>query len=288
MRRNKKYYLKMMSRGQITDEQVAEKFNTSVQKVRKAFVGYSKNKNPFRPLNFKFYFEVISILLVLLTLLEMQVSRNNAYLPDIYFNNTTFTITWDEYGLTGSDHLEDVLFQNLTSSTDYINEIPKIKLTNIGVGTAKYIYIEWIHDDNLQKLVDYLYKVNNQATFRYKINNGTNTLIVNENMYTTSKPYREIAYMKNESEDKIIVFPYEYWECIRESCINFSDPNVRPPFLDLLLRYSDVQGKVYTVKKTLTIEPTMIVIQADNSGYAQFEIKETNTEKKSSLRWFLS
>ena len=281
--RSKRYYLKMMSRGQITDEEVAVKLNTSVQNVRKAFVEYSQNRNPFRPRNFKLYLELISILLVLLTLLEMKVSRNNAYLPDILFNNTTFAITWNEHGLTQLGQSEDVMYQSFISSMDYVNEIPKIKLTNIGVGTAKYVQIEWVHDDNLEKLVDYLYKVNDQATFTFKIDNKTNALIINDNIYTNAKPYREIAYMKNESEDELIAFPYEYWECIRESCAHDTDSYFPIPDLELVLHYSDVQGKRYTIRKTVTIDLTMRVAMPDNSGFALFEIRETDTDRAGSI-----
>jgi len=278
VRRSKKYYLKMMSHGQITDEEVAVKLNTSVQNVRKAFVEYSQNRNPFRPLNFKLYLELISILLVLLTLFEMKISRNNAYLPDILFNNTTFAVTWNENGFTLLGQTDDEMSKKLITWVDHVNEIPKIKLTNIGVGTAKYVQIEWEYD-NLETLVEYLYEVNDKATFTFRRYGESDNLIINDNIYTSSKPYREIAYMKNESEEELIVFPYEYWECIRESCIHHEDLYLPIPDLQLVLRYSDVQGKRYTVKKTITIDPLMRVVNPDNSGYAVFEIRETDTDR---------
>ena len=276
MRRSKKYYLKMMSYGQITDEEVAAKFKTSVQNVRVAFVEYSKDRNPFRPINLKLCLELISILLVLFTLFEMQVSRNNAYLPDILFHNTTFAVTWNENGFTRLGQSDDEMYQNLIGRNEYVNEIPKIKLTNIGVGTAKNVQIEWAYD-NLELLVDYLYQVNDEATFTFKRMDGSDTLIINDSIYTSSKPFTEIAYMKNESEEDIIVFPYEYWECIRESCVNQTDSYLPIPDLQVELRYSDVQGKRYTVNKIITVYPIIRVINPDNSGYAMFEIRETSS-----------
>jgi hypothetical protein len=273
MRKSKKHYLKMMSYGQITDEEVAIKFNTSVWNVRTAFAEYSKDRNPFRPRNFKVYLELISVLLVLFTLVEMKISRNNAYMPDILFHNTTFAVIWNENGFTKLGQSDDEMYQNLIGQSDYVCEIPKIKLTNIGVGTAKNIQIEWSYD-NLELLVDYLYKVNGEATFTFRRNESSNTLIIKDSIYTSSKPFTEIPYMKNEAEEEIIVFPYEYWECIRESCINQTDGSLPIPDLKVEVRYSDVQGKRYAVNKIIAVYPIIRMINPDNSGYAMFEIRE--------------
>lgn len=284
MRRSKRHYLKMMSYGQITDEEVAAKFNTSVQNVRNAFVEYSRNRNPFRPLNIKLYLELISILLVLFTLFEMQVSRNNAYLPDILFYNTTFAVTWNENGFTRLGQSDDEMYQNLIARNEYVNEIPKIKLTNIGVGTAKNVQIEWEYE-NLDLLVDYLYKVNDKATFTYLRNDKYDSVIINGSLYTSSKPFSEITYMKNESEEERIVFPYEYWECIRESCVNQTAGSLPIPDLKVEVRYSDVQGKRYTVTKIISVYPTIRVVNTDNSGYAMFEIRETSSYRVGGIWW---
>jgi len=65
--KRKKYYLEKMRHGQMTDEEVAKKFNTSVSNVRIAFIEYSKNKNPFRQKRCSF----ISIIEIIISIISM-------------------------------------------------------------------------------------------------------------------------------------------------------------------------------------------------------------------------
>ena len=176
-REGKKYYLKRMRYGQITDKEVAKIFNTSVGNVQHAFVEYSNKKNPFRERKLfasiisiaEIIISIVSILLVYFTLVEMQVARNNSYLPDIHFSKTSFAITWNMPEQSDSNELMDNMFQQLCSTTEYIDTVPQIELINIGMGTAKNIHMEWAHSDNMRALSSYLYEVNPEPSFAYKI-----------------------------------------------------------------------------------------------------------------------
>ena len=122
---------------------------------------------------------VASVLLVYFTLLEMQVERNNAYLPDIYFNEIEFIVTLDINGLALSEHPDDEIFQTLI---------------NIGMGTAKNMRLDWKHLKNMRVLTDYLYAINSYASFTVISSHG-------HKIQTIARPYLEIIYMQNGTKD---------------------------------------------------------------------------------------
>ncbi|MGM9659508.1 MAG: hypothetical protein ACI3WQ_02805 [Faecousia sp.] len=274
----KRKYLKMMSYGQITDEKVAKIFNTSVTNVRMAFAEYSKSRNPFRQRDYKFLIEIISILLVLFTLIEMNIERNNAYLPDIYFNNTVFIIGWDKEGTLSSDSSNEQVFQYYSTLTDFTNEVPQIKFTNVGMETAKYVHIEWDHSNNMKALSHFFVNASKESLFSYEVTDSFTIIKTNNSKITTiSNHSLDITYMKNESQEEQILLPLEYWECIKINCYNGADMEI--PDLKIRLRYSDIQGKEYHVEKIMKIVPLYKVTNLDNSGYAVFEVREIGTNK---------
>lgn len=279
--KRKKYYLEKMRHGQMTDEEVAKKFNTSVSNVRIAFIEYSKNKNPFRQKRCSFIsiieiiISIISMVLVFFTLTEMQTARNNAYIPDIYFNKTLFGISWDQNGLISSDILNDEMFEALSSDTEYINQVPEIELINIGMETAKNIHLEWEHNDNMEKLTDYLYSKDEMASFSYEFDNSMIFISSNDKIIgTTAKPSLDITYMLNEPQGDTILFPFEYFDCIRHICYSYEDGGLVLPDIKIMVQYLDIQGKKYCIEKTIRIQLLSLTRQPDNSGYAFFKIIE--------------
>lgn len=280
-KRNKKYYLEKMRHGQITDEEVARIFNTSVSNVQHAFIEYSKKKNPFRQRDYsvvaitEILISIISILLVYFTLLEMQVARNNAYLPDIYFNKTSFAITWDSNGYPDFDCLDDELLQAFCQETNYIDRPPIIEIENIGMGTAKNIHLEWTHPSNMQALTNCFDTINATPPFTYEINEFFTVITINEKtILCTSKPSLDIAYMKNESQNDSICFPLEYLLCIRHICRNYGNDGIALPDIKIKLHYYDIQGKEYRIEKTIRIQLSILTLNPDNSGCASFNLIE--------------
>ena len=279
-KKGKKYYLEKMRNGQITDAEVAMIFNTSISNVRHAFIDFSKRKNPFYQRNFnllsiaEILISVISVVLVYSTLLEMQTARNNAYRPGIYFNKTAFAITWNADGTLNSDYADDEFFQNLYHTTNYINAIPTVNLSNIGMGTAKNIHLEWVHSRNMRVLTDFLYTINSNASFSYEIRDGFTTISTDGTiMRTTHKPSVDISYMKNDTQNESISIPYEYFECLRHICCNYTG-GLDFPTIQIAINYLDVQGKQYHIEKTIKINPVLLTLNPDSSGYAIFELIE--------------
>ena len=104
LHRSKKYYFEKMRHGKMTDAEVARIFNVSVSSVRFGFIEYSKQKNPFLCPDAKivstlrYLMPLFPVILTFLTLVEMRIERNNAYLPYISFQETAVGITWHSNG----------------------------------------------------------------------------------------------------------------------------------------------------------------------------------------------
>ena len=282
LRKSKKRYLEKMRCGEITCKEVADIFKTSENNVQKAFVEYSQRKNPFKLDKLKRYIgttevfiSCVSMLLVLFTLFEMQVARNHTYMPDLYFEKTTVIVTWDSNGLKSENNEKDDILESYAQTTKYIDTIPLIKLTNIGVGTAKKIRLEWKHNDNMKELSNYLYVLNKDVDFMYNIDKSFTTIKSNDTIrQTSSKPVGEITYMKNEDQNHGIVLPYEYLECIRHTCYNYKEGGLKFPDIEISVRYYDIQNKVYHSNRTIQLKLLILTRNPDGSGYAVIDILE--------------
>lgn len=282
VKKTKKQYLRKMRCGQITDKEVADLFNTSESNVQRAFVDYTQRKNPFRKDKSKNYVVIaeifiscVSMVLILFTLFEMQVARNHTYMPDLYFEKTTFIVTWDTNGYKNENIEKDGLFENFAQTTKYVDAIPLIELTNIGVGTAKNIRMEWKHNDNMKELTNYLYDLNKNADFNYNIDRSFTIIESNDTIIGTSpKPLGEITYMKNEDQNQGIVMPYEYLECLRHICNNYKEGGLKFPNIEISVKYCDIQGKEYHSIRTIKLSLLILTQNPDGSGYAVIDILE--------------
>ncbi|RHT97924.1 hypothetical protein DW711_19985 [Ruminococcus sp. AM27-16] len=91
---NGQYYLKKMQNGELTNQQVADILNVTVNTVNSEYNDYIEKQNPFKKKSFEYKnaiiqitISIISTFIVLFTLFEMQAARNATYLPDISLSN---------------------------------------------------------------------------------------------------------------------------------------------------------------------------------------------------------
>lgn len=276
--RSKNSYLKKLLNNNIEISYVAKLYNTTERNVQKAVEEYAQKSNPFRQRDFKVYIEIfvaiVSVLLVWFTLLEMQVERNNAYKPDIFFNEALLILTWDSEGT--AVEIDDVdVTDYYKESAEFINTVPIVKFENIGMGTAKYLRIQWNQIKNMKTLTDYLYAIKSEADFTYRIDKSflqteSNGVI----MQSSSKQLLEVAYMKNESEGQRIMLPFEYYDCLRHICYNYREGGLSVPGIDILSTYQDIQGKEYKNIKTLQFKLEMLSYSPEGNGWAVFTLKE--------------
>lgn len=276
--KSKNSYLKKLLNNNIEISCVAKLYNTTEKNVQKAVEEYAQKSNPFRQREFKVYIEIfvaiVSVLLVWFTLFEMQVERNNAYKPDIFFNDALLILTWDSEGT--AVEIDDVdVWDYYKESAEFINTVPMVKFENIGMGTAKYLRIQWDQIKNMKTLTDYLYAINNEADFTYRIDKSflqteSNGVI----MQSSSKPLLEVAYMKNESEGQRIMLPFEYYDCLRHICYNYREGGLFVPGIDIISTYQDIQGKEYKNIKTLQFKLETLSYSPEGSGWAVFTLRE--------------
>lgn len=289
-RHRKAYYFEKMRHGLITDNEVASIFNVSTVSVRIGFVEYAKRKNPFlrQKRNIFPVIEIITSLLAFvisfLTLQEMQTERDNAYLPDLYFQSVVAGVSWDSSGPCYSASFDEASSQILTNlQISYIDEPPVLKIANMGIGKAKNIEIDWLHRQNVDALLNYLYSINDESEFTLvetDIGFHMKSKTVN---YITSEPGQQrILYLLNDDETDFMSLPREYWECIRQIFYESYNHNsgyvaLNIPNLILSISYTDVQGKQYKYKREIQIEmfPGVIMpLESQDGGLALFILSE--------------
>ena len=282
IKRSKNYYLKELQKGNIDAGYVAKLLNTAEETVNEAVVEFSKKRSPFRQRDFKLVVEisiaVISMLLVWFTLREMQIERNNAYKPDIFFNETMLILTWDSEGAV-VDINEVEVWDYYKENAEFVNTVPRVEFENIGMGTAKYLRLQWDQTKNMKTLTDYLYTIKNDADFTYEIDKSyLRTKSNGLEMQSSSKAQIEIAYMKNESEKQRIMLPFEYFDCLRHICYNYRDGGMFVPGIDIISTYQDIQGKEYKNTKTLQFKLETLTFNPEGSGWAVFTIREIKSK----------
>ena len=93
-------------------------------------------------------------------------------------------------------------------------------------------------------------------------------------MRTNYKPSVDISYIKNDTQNESISIPYEYVECLRHICCNYTGGGLNFPSIQIAINYLDVQGKQYDIEKTIKINPVLLTLYPDNSGYTIFDLIE--------------
>lgn len=206
---------------------------------------------------------IFSTIIVLFTLFEMQAQRNAAYRPDIVLSNAEAAIVWDKNNLeTDSGESFETISKFKNDKTN-INSIPKIKISNLGVGTAKDVQINWNKKDNINCLSDAFKQIENINVF---YDNGTVKIVKDKKQCSIiACDNIKFDFVSNSPENKDeMSFPLAYSYLINELYINNQSKNIPDLFVDIT--YSDIQGKTYSKKIRLSIIPSFGTINPDGSG----------------------
>lgn len=289
----KKHYLKQIQKGKLTKEQVAKKFSTTVQNVDNAYVEFIKPKNPFEPIeNTQRQFIIqnmvtvavalLSTIMVLVTLFEMQAARNAAYMPCVSLRSTEVAIVWDIEGQTkhvSEEMIEKAKYHIINSDTQ-INKIPILKLYNIGAGTAKSIEVEWDIEHNVNEF--------------NKCYGSTGKVITYDKKFDFIKVYKSIED-KNNDENWMMAgtHSYNYFDFILSSekdYVSLMLPNIYYelivdiisselywgkhclPILTLSIRCVDIQNRVYIKKMSLYYRMREGLRDNNSEGYFVFDL----------------
>lgn len=280
-RHTDKYYLKKIEKGQLTVQQVADILNITIDATDSAYKKYCDKKNPFKKRKIdntiQITVSIISTVLVLLTLFEMQAERNAAYLPDIFLSNTKVAISWDKNGLPFTSQEAKNIVSKLADENIIINELPQIKVYNIGVGTAKNISFRWNTKQNLNTFINILNSCDDINISYDKNMIYIKTPNTQQNIYESEK--KQFDFLLNSTQTfETIAFPFSYYTLIKEFYIR-TENTVLPP-LYLTASYTDIQGKVYNQSIQINADISFLTKNPDGSGFCIFNltsIKENRT-----------
>ena len=219
---------------------------------------------------------IISTILVLLTLFEMQADRNAAYRPDISFADAEVAIAWD--GELETENTEENQSWNLDSffETYDVNVTPQLMMYNIGVGTAKNIKLQWDHGSNVENFIEafepyddisillddnMIYIETDKSVIGQGVGNG----------YTTE-------FMLSSVEDYCTIqFPIAYSYLIRE-LLTRSLPSNQLPTLSLSVTYTDIQNKTYSKCINIYIQTISYISDAYGNGCCVYELHFTEED----------
>ena len=214
---------------------------------------------------------VVSTLLVLFTLFEMQAERNAAYRPSLSIGNTEIAFVWDsEKALVNPDEISEDISRFIDGTTT-INRTPKIDIYNIGVGTAKAVEFEWNNEENIDQLIQALEKY---CDIHITIdNNGLLSMEKDTRKITTGLPAKTtFEFVSNSTENTYsIVFPDLYYYFMAQLCshVPLSELDIH---FSLIISYCDIQGKSYSENIILTPKQYFSTYSEDNSGFGIYTL----------------
>lgn len=271
------YYLKKIQKKELTIQQVADILNVSFDTVNTAYFAYIEEHNPFKKKSFEYksaiiqiMISVISTMIVLFTLFEMQEERNATYLPDISLSKTEVAMIWNKEKILAIDKDYEDTITKMAEENTVVNRLPQMKIYNLGVGAAKNISFHWENDKNVRQF--------------QKVLNNCDDVEVSciQDLVVIKRPGMEseswilgdehIDFLLNSTKEyDTLFFPQYYYDLIQEIYLR-TDGNQVPP-LYLSMSFQDVQGKVYTREIKVCANISFKYIDSDGSGCCIFDLK---------------
>ena len=248
------------------------------------------DKFEFRKTIVEIVISLVSTVLVLLTLFEMQEDRNAAYRPDVSFSDTTVAITWEDMSteepsesFSTVEPEEDsisTLYDSLSESYAF-NAPTELQMYNIGVGTAKDVTLKWDHEANVAAFI--------KAFSNYE---NVNVSLQGNILYVESPSLsfgqgvgteRIAEFMLSSTEESHnVTFPYAYSFLIRELLSRAPIESDFPTF-SLVITYSDVQNKTYSKELTVTVENLLYAPGTSGSGLCLYNLHFTEDNNMPTL-----
>lgn len=270
----RKHYLREIDKGRITVQEVAVYYNTSVKNVEAAYTEYVNSKNPFQKSDHQVvkwiietFISLLSVLLVLFTLFEMQEERNAAYRPNISLNSAKIIFAWDENGSFVNDYS---LLTDRFGMADSLERYFKgfnvnIPIQNTGVGVAKDVCVDWNYEENLAKFQQ-LFEESAGVTVAV----AGNQIFIESNGLTmgsffSDEPLYLFGYLQNSFEiSETIQIPHyfvELYELAYSNGLWRSIPEIR-----FRIICKDVQGEEYSKWYIISPTPELVASHLEGGG----------------------
>ena len=223
---------------------------------------------------------IFSVIIAVITVSQMKSDRDAAYRPSILINPVQCEFSWDENGK--SDWMDSM--KNLGVQNDYeeSNDILQegvvtspfgvmLDTVNVGVGTAKHIYFEWL-ESNITKLNEYLIQCDSSKTDFMKIDEGVKVAYDDRILELNLPSASAQMYMLPSAEESYsLLFPPAYYLLIQE-IIKAGGNQDDIPYIILSANYTDIQGEEYTDVFVFAVKITLRVEDTSGAGKASFQL----------------
>lgn len=204
---------------------------------------------------------IISVLLVFVTLLEMQMERIQTYKPFIVLEAGTGGCT---YELNEGENAENqfAVFTANYSDTSMSGDV-KIPIRNIGMGVANKLEMVFTIDFSANSKRYFLFEDEYQAFSldHYEDNNEivvdstymtNNTFLNAHDIEVKEEPlYYQSFILPNNQETLYVKLPIDYLAAVRHYFAYSHDIDIPP--LYLTIKYEDIQGVRYSQKFYLAL-----------------------------------
>ena len=275
------YYIRKVCDGTIKEDELANIYATSIDNVKKAVIDYKARRNPFRQADkqmrqgaIQVVISLFSIILVLLTLFEMQAERNAIYKPNISTKCPGIKFAWDDNHSITSDTsflTEDVELRNWEREKDsyVLDDYVDMVIQNIGVGVARDVSVNWMYKKNYDALMGAISTIDDvpvtitapigyMTHLPYRVDFGVFISEEGQEQIITCHPNNESEYKysfisPDLTNTETLSVPYDFIHVIKIICAYELWDNL--PNLHFNVEFKDVQGEIYS--KSFIIKPEL-------------------------------
>lgn len=210
---------------------------------------------------------MLSAIIVIFTLHEMQIQRNNAYMPEIIFETVSVPFSW------GTPQNIDVYHSLIDDETELNPTSIKIPVRNIGIGVAKKVTIKITYDNYISWL-SLFNKLNPEHQYKYTQNGNMLTISNGTTQFAFNADYQfeKTFLLPNAEEICEVVIPVQYAKLLQEISSLRNTTLIEIPNIEVNVSFKDVQGIVYDKKISLKIEDCFLTSDSDANGIAIYRI----------------
>ena len=289
---SKKHYIKKITQGKATKEYVASLYSTTVENIESAINEYDEQKKPFKKIDIEarqgrinIFVSLVSTILVLFTLFEMQAERDAAYKPNIHINSAGIEFAWDQsHNILFNTNETDEEMQSVLDAFDYSRGLNvNLDIQNTGVGTATDVAIDWLYEENISSFQQMLSNYENEI-----VSLKDRIISIQVQGTTIGQPIsrnKELlhGFLCADSSQQIetISIPFPYIYLYELAYAHFMQDFI--PHVKFVLEYKDIQGKPYN--KEFTIVPSVEYITMHPDGHGAGSVRLDIMEKHYSASW---
>lgn len=231
---------------------------------------------------------VVTAIVAVITIHEMQADRDATYQPMILINPTNYNISWDKDGR--AEWMLKHTVANPESNGVKVNEdgsvsanfefalnvlydgLEQFSAVNAGVGIAHNVVFTW-SSNNIHELYSYLIKCDNSKKDYIYMDKSIVFQYDDRSVIMDLPTDMSLMYMlQNANETYTLPLPQAYYILLHE-IIQTHSYDSELPCLWLEVKYYDTQGNVYTSPVMIQPQVTYFYEDSNGAGNATFQLK---------------